>query len=68
MKAVSGKERGRILERNGWALVRKRGSHRRYEKQGFPPITIPVHRNKPLKTGLQHAIMKQAGLTEDDLR
>jgi predicted RNA binding protein YcfA (HicA-like mRNA interferase family) len=30
-------------------------------------VSVPVHANKPLKKGLQHGIMKQAGLTEDDL-
>jgi predicted RNA binding protein YcfA (HicA-like mRNA interferase family) len=67
MKAVSGKEMCRILERNGWQLARIRGSHHRYEKQGHDPITVPVHGNETLKTGLQRSIMKHAGLTDDDL-
>ena len=67
MKAVSGKEMWRILERNGWVLTRIHGSHHRFEKAGYPRIVVPVHGNKTLKTGTQHEIMKQAGLTEDDL-
>jgi predicted RNA binding protein YcfA (HicA-like mRNA interferase family) len=67
MKAVSGKDLCKILERQGWTLVRTRGSHHRYEKAGFPPVTVPVHGNRTLKTGLQKSIMKDAGLTEDDL-
>ena len=67
MKAVSGREMCRALERKGWVLVRTRGSHRRYERTGSPPITVPVHGNETLKTGLQHAIMRAAGLTESDL-
>ena len=67
MKAVSGKEMCRILERHGWSHVRTRGSHHRFEKLGFPPITIPVHRNETLKTGLLRSIMQAAGLTADDL-
>jgi len=42
MKAVSGREFCKALERRGWTLVRTRGSHRRYEKAGYPPITVPV--------------------------
>lgn len=67
MKAVSGKEMCRILERHGWRHVRTRGSHHRYEKPGHHPITVPVHGNETLKAGLQRAIMKDAGLTDADL-
>lgn len=67
MKTVSGKELCKILERQGWTLIRTRGSHHRYEKVGFQPITVLVHGNRSLKIGLQKSIMKAAGLTEDDL-
>jgi predicted RNA binding protein YcfA (HicA-like mRNA interferase family) len=67
MKSVSGKEMCRILERLGWQHVRTRGAHFTYEKAGQTSLTIPVHSNKALKTGIQHAIMKAAGLTKDDL-
>jgi predicted RNA binding protein YcfA (HicA-like mRNA interferase family) len=67
MKAISGKTMCRILKRLGWTHVRTRGSHRRFERPGYLPITVPVHRNESLKTGLQKTIMKAAGLTDDDL-
>jgi len=67
MKAVSGKDLCKILEHRGWNLVRTRGSHHRYEKPGFQPITVPVHGNRSLKIGLQKSVMKDAGITEDDL-
>lgn len=67
MKHISGKEMCRVLERHGWALVRIRGSHHRFEKAGFPPVVVPVHGNKTLKAGTQREIMKTAGLTDDDL-
>jgi predicted RNA binding protein YcfA (HicA-like mRNA interferase family) len=67
MKAISGKEMCRILERHAWILARIRGSHHRFEKTGYSPVVVPVHGNKTLKTGTQHEIMKNAGLTEDDL-
>ncbi len=57
----------RVLERQGWVMSRSRGSHFTYEKPDQASITVPVHGNKALKTGLQHAIMKAAGLTEKDL-
>ncbi len=58
----------RILEQNGWQLVRTKSSHFAYRKPGSPGILIvPVYGNKDLKPGTQHGIMKAAGLTEDDL-
>jgi hypothetical protein len=30
-------------------------------------ISVPVHRNQTLGTGLQQSLMKKAGLTEADL-
>ncbi|MBL8830669.1 MAG: type II toxin-antitoxin system HicA family toxin [Planctomycetaceae bacterium] len=67
MKSLSGKELCQVLERQGWACTSIRGSHHRYEKPGVAPVIVPVHGNKSLKTGMQHAIMKAAGLTEHDL-
>ncbi len=66
MKAVSGRELGRILERHGWRLLRVRGNHHLYGK-GASRIVVPVHGNQTLKAGLQRDLMKQAGLTEEDL-
>jgi predicted RNA binding protein YcfA (HicA-like mRNA interferase family) len=58
----------RILEKNGWVPVRTKGSHDAYQHPNQPgTIIIPVHGNDDLKRGTQHDIMKQAGLTEDDL-
>ena len=68
MKQVSGKRFCRILERHGWQLKRINGSHHIYGKSGHRArISVPVHGNKPLKLGLLKALMKIAGLTEDDL-
>lgn len=61
MKAVSGREMCRILERHGWILERTIGSHHIHVKPGHLPISVPVHGNRSLKIGLQRAIMKAAG-------
>jgi predicted RNA binding protein YcfA (HicA-like mRNA interferase family) len=66
VKAVSGRELAKALERKGWVLIRTRGSHHLYGK-GAARLVIPVHGNQQLKTGVQRDLMKQAGLTEDDL-
>lgn len=68
MKAISGKKLCKVLERNGWYLKRTTGSHRIYAKQGVSAILpVPVHGNRDLPLGTLKSIMKDAGLTEEDL-
>jgi predicted RNA binding protein YcfA (HicA-like mRNA interferase family) len=68
MKSISGKEFAKALERHGWSLLRVQGSHHIYGKTGSEiRISIPIHRNQNLKTGLLRHFMKVAGLTENDL-
>lgn len=68
MKAISGKEFARILERHGWELLRIASSHYIYGKAGSViRLSVPIHGNKPMKIGLLRHQMKLAGLTEKDL-
>jgi predicted RNA binding protein YcfA (HicA-like mRNA interferase family) len=68
MKAVPGRELARMLERHGWQLLRIHGSHHIYGREGSTVrLSVPIHGNKPLKTGLQRHLMKMAGLQETDL-
>jgi predicted RNA binding protein YcfA (HicA-like mRNA interferase family) len=68
MKSVSGKDFAKIIERQRWALLRVQGSHHIYGKAGSDiRISIPIHRNQTLKTGLLRHFMKLAGLSENDL-
>lgn len=68
MKQISGKELAKILERQGWALLRIRGSHHVYGKPGeIVRLSVPVHGNSPLKKGLLVHFLKMAGLSENDL-
>jgi predicted RNA binding protein YcfA (HicA-like mRNA interferase family) len=68
MKSVSGKDLARVLERQGWTLFRIHGSHHIYGKQGsIVRISVPIHGNKPLKTGLLKHLLRMAGLEESQL-
>ncbi len=59
MKAVSGRELARIVERRGWTLLRVSGSHHIYGKPGsIVRLSIPIHGNKALKTGLLRHLLK----------
>jgi predicted RNA binding protein YcfA (HicA-like mRNA interferase family) len=68
MKSVSGKDFARILERHGWALLRVQGSHHIYGKTGNEVrLSVPIHGNQALKTGLLRHLMKMAGISESEL-
>ena len=68
MKSLSGKQLVRILEQRGWMLLRIQGSHHIYGKTGSTiRLSVPVHGNQPLKTGLLRHLIKQAGISESDL-
>ena len=63
MKNITGKKLCKILEENGWTLVRINGSHHVYTKDGEEArIVVPVQGNKEIKIGLLKAILKTAGL------
>jgi predicted RNA binding protein YcfA (HicA-like mRNA interferase family) len=68
MKSVSGKELCRILEQNGWELLRINGSHYIFGQSGsIVRLSVPVHGNRPLKRGLLSHLLKCAGLSEGDI-
>ncbi len=68
MKAVSGKDLARIVERHDWRLLRVNGSHHIYGRPGsVVRLSVPVHGNQPLKVGLLRHLLKMAELTEEDL-
>jgi len=53
----------RMLERDGFRLVKEKGSIRYYAKVGHPRlIRVDFHGAKEVPTGTCHAILKAAGL------
>lgn len=68
MKQVSGKDLARIIQKRGWLLVRSKGSHHIFSKEGRQErIVIPIHGNQPLKIGLLRSLMKITELEEREL-
>ncbi len=56
----------RALQRDGWVVVRQRGSHIRLQKRtvdGVLKITVPAHR--PVKRSTLSHILKQAKIDLD---
>jgi predicted RNA binding protein YcfA (HicA-like mRNA interferase family) len=63
LKALSGREFCRLLEKHGWRLRRVAGSHHIYAHPVLPKVlSVPVHVGKTLKQGLQRALLKAAGI------
>lgn len=59
---MNSRELIRLLEAEGWRLVRVRGSHHQYSHPTKPgSVTVP-HPRKDLGKGLVAAILRQAGL------
>jgi predicted RNA binding protein YcfA (HicA-like mRNA interferase family) len=57
------KELIKIIEKDGWYLVRTKGSHRQYKhptKKGL--VTVPGKLSDELAPGTLNNILKQAGL------
>lgn len=53
----------RLLEANGFTLVRQKGAVRYYGKTGWPRlIRVDYHGPKEVPTGTCHAILKAAGV------
>jgi predicted RNA binding protein YcfA (HicA-like mRNA interferase family) len=57
------------LRRDGWEQVRQSGSHVTLKHPTKPTsVTVPKHAQVIIKPKTLEAILKQAGLTIDDLR
>jgi predicted RNA binding protein YcfA (HicA-like mRNA interferase family) len=58
----------RALQRDGWVVVRQRGSHVRLQKRtASETLKITVVTHRPIKRSTLSHILKQAHLSIDDL-
>jgi predicted RNA binding protein YcfA (HicA-like mRNA interferase family) len=63
VKPISGKHFAKLLEREGWQLLRINGSNYIYGKAGIVArLSIPIHGNEALKLGLAKHLAKLAGI------
>jgi predicted RNA binding protein YcfA (HicA-like mRNA interferase family) len=69
LPVISGQQMVKALKRAGFEVLRQRGSHVSMEKRE-PQITrktvVPQHRE--IRPGTLNDILKQTGLSKDDLR
>ena len=67
LPVVSGAELIAALEKVGWEVVRRRGSHVRLAHRDRPLfLVMPLHRE--LKRGTLAGILRDAQIDRDDLR
>jgi len=53
----------KLLENNGYKIVKKKGSIRYYGKHGWHNlIRVDYHGSKEVPTGTYHSILKAAGI------
>jgi predicted RNA binding protein YcfA (HicA-like mRNA interferase family) len=66
LRVLSGAEVCRILEQNGFAVVRQRGSHRIMQHRlGETTITVPVPLHGQLRFGTLSSIIRQSRLRRE---
>lgn len=53
----------KLIEADGWVLVRTKGSHRQFHHPDKPgTVTVPGKPSNDLSPGLLNSILRQAGL------
>jgi len=68
MRAMSGRDFARLVERHGWTLLRINGSHHIYGKSGnVVRLSIPIHGSRSLKIGLLRKLSKLAEIPDHEL-
>jgi predicted RNA binding protein YcfA (HicA-like mRNA interferase family) len=67
LSSATGAEVVRALQKAGFVIVRISGSHQRLVYSESRAVTVPVHGAKALKRGTLQSILRQAGLTAEQL-
>ncbi len=65
-KVIRPKQLVSILEKHGFVFIRQTGSHAHYRHTDGRWTTVPMH-NVELKRSTWHSILKETGLTLEDL-
>lgn len=64
---LTAREVVRVIEHEGFVLVRQSGSHKIFRNSEGTRITLPFHPGKILHPKVLKAILEDAGLSVDDL-
>jgi predicted RNA binding protein YcfA (HicA-like mRNA interferase family) len=64
---LSARDLIRLLQRHGFAFERQSGSHAVYQHHDGRRTTVPIHGKRDIGRGLVRRILKDAGLTPEDI-
>ena len=68
MKPLTARQMATMLNLRGWSLVRQRGSHMVFRhSETHKIVVVPNHPSQTLTVGTQRRIMRDAGITPDEL-
>lgn len=68
LSPVSSKKLIKILKKEGFVVVRQKGSHARLIHQDGRKTTIPIHAGEKIGKGLLHKILKDTNLPSEKLK
>ena len=63
---LSSKEVCKFLEKEGFELMRQKGSHRFYRHQDGRTTVVPVHNNRDIKRGLLKGILDEIQMNREE--
>lgn len=64
---ISGKNMRKLLEKEGFEVIRSKGSHFVMQHPALRKKTVvPIHGNEGLRPGIILSILDQSGISKDD--
>ena len=66
LPVLSSKELCSFLEREGFAQIRQRGSHKFYRHADGRTTVVPFHSGKPIKVGLLKGILEEIKVSREE--
>lgn len=63
---LSSKDLCRFLEKEGFKLIRQKGSHRFYRHDDGRTTVVPMHSGKNIKRGLLKGILGEINMSRDE--
>jgi predicted RNA binding protein YcfA (HicA-like mRNA interferase family) len=64
---ISGRDLQRVLERKDFVFMRQKGSHIMMRRMRRPSLTVSIPDHKELAPGILRAILRDAGISADEL-
>jgi len=68
LSPIRGKDLIRILEKQGFAQIRQRGSHARLVHPDGRKTSVPIHSGENVHLGLLRKILRDVNISPDEFR